>query len=273
MILDDIVAHKREEVERREAAVTQRELERVAASRPPALDLAAALRGHGVGLIGEIKRASPSRGALAPDLDAVETADVYIRNGAAAISVLTDERFFSGSLADLEAAKRTADASLRAVPILRKDFVVDRYQVVESRAAGADAVLLIVRILSDDEMARLGEEIEAWGMTPLVEVYDEEDIARIGALAPAVVGINHRNLADFRVDRSAFGRLRRLLPVTTVVVAASGVRSAADVARLGEKGADAVLVGEALVTSDDPASMVRALANAGRASRVERSAA
>jgi len=244
MILDEIVAHKRIEVAERVARTPVLELVARAEQEPAAVDFAAALRCDRISLIAEIKRASPSKGSFAPDLQAGSVASIYSRNGAAAISVLTDEHYFSGRLEDLEAAKRAVAESVRVVPILRKDFILDPYQVVESRASGADAILLIVRILTDEELARLYEKVNTLGMTALVEVHDEVDVERIRTLAPTVVGINHRNLSDFRTDLSVFSRLRRALPDETVVVAASGIRSLGDVRRMAAQRADAVLVGE-----------------------------
>lgn len=263
MILDEIVAHKRIEIAERKQRVSLSDLVSRAEQQPAAIDFATALRGEGIGLIAEIKRASPSKGSFAPDLRVESVAFTYARNGAAAISVLTDESYFSGGLGDLEAAKRAVASSGRSIPILRKDFILDPYQVIEARASGADAILLIVRILTDDELARLVEETGDMGMTALVEVHDEVDIERIEALAPAVVGINQRNLSDFCTDLTVFARLRRALPDQTVVVAASGIRSATDVANVVAQGADAVLVGEALVTAADVGEKVRELISGG----------
>ncbi len=263
MILDEIVSHKRSEIAERKGRVSLSDLVSRAEQQAAAIDFAKALQGEGVSLIAEIKRASPSKGSFAPDLQAESVASVYARNGAAAISVLTDERYFSGSLDDLEAAKQAVTDNGRSIPILRKDFILDLYQVVEARASGADAILLIVRILTDDELALLCAEIEGWGMTALVEVHDEVDVERIGALSPAVVGINQRNLSDFRTDLTVFAQLRKILPAETVVVAASGIRSAADVAHVAAQGADAVLVGEALVTAADVGEKVRELIGGG----------
>jgi indole-3-glycerol phosphate synthase len=213
-------------------------------------------------VIAEVKRASPSKGTFAPGLHAEEIAAQYAEGGATALSVLTDRRFFLGDLEDLTSVRRAVGSAL---PILRKDFLLDRRQVVESRAFGADAVLLIVRILTDDELAELLEEIRRWGMAALIEVHDEDDIARIVQRAPPVVAINHRNLSDFTVDPTAFARLRSLLPEDTVVVAASGICCAQDVADAGAAGGDAVLVGEALVTASDPLAKVRELVVGGAA--------
>jgi indole-3-glycerol phosphate synthase len=260
MILDDIAAHKREEIAQLKARVPTTELEGRADRQSAPIDFAAALRGPGVSVIAEVKRASPSKGTFSPGLHAEEVAALYAEGGATAISVLTDRRFFLGDLEDLASVRRTVGGAL---PILRKDFLLDRRQVVESRAFGADAVLLIVRVLTDDELAELLEETCRWGMAALIEVHDEDDIARIARHAPPVVGINQRNLADFAVDRTAFARLRRLLPEDTVVVAASGIGCAQDVANAGAAGFDAVLVGEALVTASDPLAKVRELVAGG----------
>jgi indole-3-glycerol phosphate synthase len=259
MILDEIVAHTRAEIAKHKRRTSEHDLRVKMASQPSVISLEKALRGDGVSLIAEIKRSSPSKGAFAPNLDAGDVASIYVQHGAAAISVLTDEQYFSGNLCDLEVAKRTVSASGHPVPILRKDFIVDPYQVLEARSSGADAVLLIVRILSDDELSALYEAVVGMGMTALVEVHDAADVERIKHLAPAVVGINHRNLSDFSTDLSVFARLREALPSETVVVAASGIRTAADVAAVGTQGADAVLVGEALVTATNIGAKVREL--------------
>ena len=263
MILDEIVSHKRGEIADRKRTVPIGELTRRAESQPAPVDFAGALRTGAVALIAEIKRASPSKGSFAPNLQAEIVAETYVENGASAISVLTDERFFSGSLADLATAKQAVARAGRSVPILRKDFILDPYQVVEARAAGADAVLLIVRILPDDELRALYADVSRWKMTALVEVHDEADIERALRLNPTVVGINSRNLSDFSVDLAIFGRLRARLPASVVAVAESGIGSAADVARVGEMGADAVLVGGALVQATDIGAKVRELVAGG----------
>ncbi|MGB2982323.1 MAG: indole-3-glycerol phosphate synthase TrpC [Candidatus Bipolaricaulia bacterium] len=263
MILDEIVSHKGGEIADRKLRAPIAELMRQAESQPAPVDIAEALGGEGVALIAEIKRASPSKGALAPNLQAETLAKIYAENGASAISVLTDERFFSGTLADLSAAKRAVASSGRSLPILRKDFLLDRYQVVEARAAGADAVLLIVRILSDDDLHELYAEVSRWKMTALVEVHDETEIERALSLNPTVVGINTRDLSDFSIDLDVFGRLRTRLPDSVIAVAESGIDSAADVARVGKMGADAVLVGGALVQAPDTAKKVRELVSGG----------
>jgi indole-3-glycerol phosphate synthase len=230
--------------------------------RQAPLDFAAALRRKGVGLIAEVKRASPSRGLLCPDFSPIELARTYARNGAAAISVLTDARFFQGSLDHLADIRQGLDVQ---IPLLRKDFIFDPYQVYEAYAFGADAVLLIAAVLADQSLAELLNLTRELGMVGLVEVHSEEELAGVLPLRPRVVGINSRNLRDFSVDLNAFGRLRPMVPDDVVAVAESGVRSAQDVQRLGEMGADAVLVGEALVTAEDPAARVRELVAGGSA--------
>lgn len=258
-ILDDILAHKRVEVAGRKQTLPLEEVQAQAASAPLPRDLVAALRGapSRPALIAEIKRASPSRGLLRPDLDPVHLAYVYQENGAAAISVLTDERFFQGSLDDLRAVRQEVD-----LPILRKDFVFDPYQVYEARAAGAAAVLLIAAMLSNEELRTLHDLINAQGMTPLIEVHNEAELQRALWLKPRLVGINNRDLRTFKVDIETTARLRPLIPGGVTLVAESGIHTPADVARLAELGVDAMLVGESLVTAEDSAGKVRELTEA-----------
>lgn len=223
---------------------------------PP--DLHAALAGPGVSVIAEVKRASPSKGDLAPGIDAVDHARAYVDGGAAAISVLTEPARFKGSLADLAAV-----AAL-GTPALRKDFTVDAYQVWEARANGASAVLLIVAALDDATLAMLHAEAEAAGLAALVEVHDEAQLARANAIGARIIGVNARDLRTFDVDRDAFARLRPAIPDDVVAVAESGIQGPDDVVRAAEQGAGAVLVGESLVTAPDPAVATRALVEAGR---------
>jgi indole-3-glycerol phosphate synthase len=230
--------------------------------RPAPLDLAAALRRKGVGLIAEVKRASPSKGLLCADLSPLSLAEIYARNGAVAISVLTDLRFFQGSLEHLARIRRGLDVQ---IPLLRKDFVFDPYQVYEAYAFGADAVLLIAALLPLEPLAEMLSLTRELGMVALMEVHSKEEIERVLPLRPRVVGINNRDLRDFSVDLNTFDRLRSLLPDGVVAVAESGVHSAEDMRRLAEMGADAVLVGEALVTAQDPAAKVQELVGAGSA--------
>lgn len=273
MILDDIMAYKRQELDHRKRAAPLAELKACSADRPQPFDLATALRGAGVRLIAEVKKASPSKGLFCPDLDPVQLAETYATNGAAAISVLTDNHFFQGELSFLQRIKsqltnpRSPIPSPQypipniqpPIPILRKDFIFDPYQVYESLACGADALLLIVAVLSDGDLAELLGLTHALGLTALVEVHDETELARALRLGPRVLGVNNRNLHDFSVDLGTFGRLRPLIPADVVAVAESGVHTAADVRLLGRLGADAVLVGEALVTAPDVAAKVREL--------------
>lgn len=257
-ILDDIFAHKRDEVARRKQIrppdVVRAEAQRAA----PPRDVIAALHASRTrpALIAEIKRASPSQGLLAADLDPLRLARTYQQNGAAAISVLTDERFFQGCLDDLDRVRQEV-----SLPVLRKDFILDPYQVYESRAAGADAVLLIAAMLSDEDLQALYGLIDALGMTALVEVHDEMELERALRLEPRLLGINNRDLRTFRVDLETTARLRPLIPAGLTVVAESGVHTRRDAASLARVGADAILVGESLVTARDPAARVRELAH------------
>ena len=259
MVLQQIVAHKRQELAQRKRAIPMAQLQVRSSDRRPPLDFAAALRGGGVRLIAEVKRASPSRGMLCPDGDPVDLATTYAAAGAAAISVLTERRFFQGDLDHLARIR----AALPDTPLLRKDFILDAYQVYEAYAHGADGLLLIAAILPDGLLAELLALAQSLGVTALVEVHDAAEVERVLHLRPRVVGINNRNLHDFSVDLATFGRLRPLLPAGVVAVAESGVHGAADVRRLGQMGADAVLVGEALVTAPDVAARVRELVDGG----------
>lgn len=230
-----------------------------AAETPAPPDFARALTAPGVSIIAEVKRASPSKGALAPDLDAAEQAAAYHAGGAAAISVLTEPEHFRGSLDDLAAV-----AALE-VPALRKDFVVDGYQVWEARAAGAAAVLLIVAALDDGALDTLIATCDEAGLAALVEVHDEAEAKRASQAGAGIVGVNARDLRTFEVDRDAFRRVRPALPDGTIAVDESGIRRPEDVRAAALAGADAVLVGEALVTAPDPRAAVATLVSAGAA--------
>ena len=255
MILDDIVARTRADLVERKRVRPLAALETEAARRAPARSLARALRQPGrIACIAEFKRRSPSAGWIAEKADPAAMARAYAAGGASAMSVLTDGPFFGGSLDDLVAARAASD-----LVILRKDFIVDRYQVVEARAAGADALLLIVAALTDPELASLLAATREAGLEALVEAHDAEEVARAVAAGAAVVGINNRDLKTFNVDRELVARLRRTVPAERVIVAESGIRDAADVARLRAAGVDAILVGEALMRSPDPAAGLRAL--------------
>lgn len=260
MILDRILAHKREEVQARAQEVPLEALRDALAAAPPVVDFAAALAQPGVTLIAEVKRASPSKGLLCPDLDPAALAATYVAHGAGAISVLTDAAFFRGSLDDLAAVKRVAGG----IPVLRKEFVIDPYQVYEARAWGADAVLLIAAALSPGQLGDLLALTHDLGMEALVEVHNEDELEAVLPLKPRVIGVNNRDLRTFRVDLRTFGRLRERYPEGCVAVAESGIHTAEDVRRVGEMGADAILVGEALVTAPDVAAKLDELVAAGR---------
>jgi indole-3-glycerol phosphate synthase len=264
MILDEIMVYKRAELEQHQSATPLAALRAQGADRAEPLDFAAALRGETVRLIAEVKRASPSRGPLRLDLDPVELAMIYAAGGAAAISVLTDERFFWGDRRFLGQIKSKTAELDRPIPILRKDFIFHPYQVFESFALGADALLLIAAVLSDTELAELSDLALDLGMTALVEVHSEDETARVLPVRSTVVGINNRDLRDFAVDLATFGRLRRLIPRETVTVAESGIRSADDVRAVAAMGADAILVGEALVTAPDISAKVEELSGIAR---------
>jgi indole-3-glycerol phosphate synthase len=261
MILDDILIHKAQEVAERKRRVPESRVRACAARAAPSLDFRGALAGPGVSVISEIKRASPAKGALNLDLDPAGLAGRYATGGAAAISVLTDERFFAGSDADLQAVRAAV-----AVPVLRKDFLVDPYQVYEARAIGADAVLLIVRALSRVQLSELQGLARALGMSSLVEVHTAEELEVAIEIGASLVGINNRDLTRMVVDLETTARLRPLVPPEVVLVSESGVKSADDVHYLANLGVDAVLVGESLVTAPDPAERLRELVLAGQSS-------
>jgi indole-3-glycerol phosphate synthase len=246
----DILAAKREELTAAKARRPLVELKAMAEEQPLPLSLAQVLRSFGVRFIAEIKRASPSKGPLRPDLDPGSLARSYAEKGAAAISVLTEGRHFGGSLEDLRAAKLALKDKL--VPLLRKDFIFDPYQIYEARALGADAVLLIATVLDNPALAELLALSYDLGMRCLVEVHDEAELERAVACGAGIIGINNRDLKTFEVDLSASLRLAPLVPRDRIVVSESGIRNREDVELLARAGVDAVLVGEALVTAEDP---------------------
>lgn len=254
MILDEIVANKRTEVANRKRRVPFAEFRTRAESVPEPRDFVGALRGDQIALIGEIKRASPSRGAINADADPIRVAVTYAENGASAISVLTDKKYFNGTPNDLKAVRVAVD-----VPILRKDFIVDEYQIFESRALQADAILLIVRILTDAQLKDYLALAHSLGMNVLVEVHEETELERALAVDARVIGINNRNLADFTVDLAMTEKLAPNIPSDKIIVAESGVFTSADVGRCARAGADAVLVGEALMRASDVGARVREL--------------
>ena len=261
-ILNQIVAKKREELAVSAAATPLATLPDAIAARPPALDFAAALRGDGISLIAEVKKASPSKGLLRADFAPAELAAAYAGNGAAAISVITDSHFL-GEPAHLTAVKESG-ASGNA-PVLRKDFIFDPYQVYEARAMGADTFLLIVDILSPAQLSELIDLGQSLGMTPLVETHSAAEIATAVDAGAGVIGINNRDLHTFITDLATTAELAPLIPPGKVIVSESGISTPDDLARLEPLGVNAVLVGEALVTADDTAAKVRSLTGAATA--------
>ncbi len=253
-VLDDIVAGVREDLARRRATTPEAELRARILDVPPALDPLPELRRPGSSVIAEVKRRSPSKGDLAEIPDPAALATAYQRGGAAAVSVLTEERRFGGSLADLDAVRAAIE-----IPVLRKDFVVDHYQLLEARAHGADLALLIVSALPGDELRGLYDDALELGLTPLVEVHDETEAERAAELGAPLVGVNARNLKTLDVDPATFGKIAPLLPDDVVLVAESGIAAATDVRRFVGEGARVVLVGEALVRDGDPEGAVRAM--------------
>jgi indole-3-glycerol phosphate synthase len=247
MILDRIVAQTRITVARARQTVPLARLEQAARAAPRPRDFAGALHSGRIGCIAEFKRRSPSAGWLREGAEPVPIAMRYQSAGAAALSILTDGPFFSGSLADLQKARAAT-----ALPVLRKDFIVDAYQIVEARAAGADAILLIVAALTDPALGALMAEAGRWGLHVLCEAHDEEEVERALAASARIVGINQRNLRTFEVDTTLALRLKQRVPPGRIVVAESGIRTAADVERLRAGGVDAILVGEALMRAPDP---------------------
>jgi indole-3-glycerol phosphate synthase len=251
--LDTILAAHRAAAARDERSLD--ELLTAGSSLPPARGFAASLRGDHLAVISEIKRRSPSKGELFPDLVPDDLARTYERGGASCLSVLTDAEFFGGSVDDLRRARAAC-----ALPALRKDFTVDARDVADARLIGADAVLLIVAALDDDELRRFHDLAHELGLDALVEVHDERELDRALDVGATLVGVNQRDLTTFSVDRDLAAKLRPAMPEDAVTVAESGVRDAADAQALRDAGYDAVLVGESLVTSADPAAAVRELA-------------
>jgi indole-3-glycerol phosphate synthase len=258
-ILDEILARTTVDLAKRKIAVPVSDLEAATRSRPRPLSLRAALAGPEMSVIAEIKRASPSRGKFPVAIEPRSLAREYIAGGAAAISVLTNQPYFQGSLGDLDATANVAHASPRTVPVLRKDFIIDPYQIVEARAHGADAVLLIVAALDDALLTEFLAAGTALGMDALVEVHDEREMERAAAAGANLVGINNRDLKTFSVDLGVSERLAPLAPDDAIVVAESGIFGPREVKRLHDAGARAVLVGEGVVTAPDRAAAVKGL--------------
>ena len=256
-ILDEIVASKRREVQRSQAAVGIERLEERIESQSQPFNPAGALWGDSVRVIAEVKRASPTRGLLRADFDAASLAASYVANGAAVISVITNVDHFQGSLEHLEAV--TLAAHPHRVPVLRKDFIFDPYQVYESRAHGADAILLIVAILAPGQLRELLELAQRFWMQCLVEVHDQRELSVALDAGAEIVGINNRDLRTFETDLQVTERLAPLVPAGKVIVSESGVSTAEHVQRAGRAGAHAVLVGEALMAAPDPGAKLREL--------------
>jgi indole-3-glycerol phosphate synthase len=254
-VLDNIVATKRAEIAAAKQARPEAALREMAAQAPPARDFFGVLGAPGpIRLIAEVKKASPSRGLIRADFRPVEIALTYERHGASCLSVLTDEQYFQGSLDDL----RNVRAAVR-LPVLRKDFILDVYQLFEARAAGADAVLLIAECLDDCNLRKLHNEAVALGMTPLVEFYEPENLPRVFDAGATLIGINNRDLHTFQTDLEHTLRLRERIPDECVLVSESGIRTRADVQRLAAAGVDAILVGETLMASSNIGRAVDAL--------------
>lgn len=263
-VLDDIILGVRQDLEARRALLPLEALKEQAAAQAPALKALEALGGEKekLTIISEVKRSSPSKGALSDIPDPAELAAAYQAGGASAISVLTEERRFKGSLADLDAVRAAV-----TIPVLRKDFTVDEYQIWEARAHGADLILLIVAALDDATLRRFLDLTHQLGMEALVETHTPEEIERARALGARLIGVNVRNLKTLEVDNSTFGKLAPLLPEDTVIVAESGVAGPEDLAAYASAGAQVVLVGEALVKAGDPTQTLQEFLAAGNEAR------
>lgn len=257
-VLDEILAGAAEDLQERMASTTIDDLKAQATKQDPALDPMPAFRADGVSVIAEVKRCSPSKGELATIKDPASLAADYAAGGAAAISVLTEKRRFGGTLDDLRAVRATV-----GVPVLRKDFITTSYQLWEARAAGADMALLIVAALEQSALESLIERALSIGLTPLVEVHDEEEVDRAVDAGATLIGVNARNLRTLEIDRGTFMRIAPRIPDTIVKVAESGVRGPHDVIEYAKSGANVVLVGETLVKDNNPRSTVADLVAAG----------
>jgi indole-3-glycerol phosphate synthase len=270
MILDEIVEAKTEELaERKQTMLLTALQERIRVQFLEEPDFTTALKGDSVRLIAEVKKASPSRGVICPNFDPIELARTYAQSGVAAISVLTEERYFGGSLEHLSTISQEMERlgvggaeinrKERIIPVLRKDFIFDPYQVYESKAYGAAALLLIVAILSDTQLTELLTLSHELGMKCLVEVHNEAEMERAVMSGAQIIGINNRNLKTFAIDLETTRRLRPLIPQDRIVVSESGIKNRGDVQKLQQWGVDAMLVGEALVAAGDVAEKVREL--------------
>ena len=257
MILEQIVADNLQELEARKRSTTLEELKQAALEQPPPLDFAAALRGDRIQLIAEVKKASPSRGIIQPDFNPVEIAQTYASNGASAISVLTEGKYFQGSLDHLKDIRQALGNN--GLPLLRKDFLHDPYQIHESRAYGADSLLLIVAILKPEELEELLLLSHQLGMNCLVEAHNEAELEIALDSEARIIAINNRDLKTFTVDLTTAERLRPLIPPDRIVVVESGIKNRSDMEKLRKWNVDAVLIGESLVSAPDIAAKMREL--------------
>ena len=270
-ILDEIVKHKRQtEIPKQKEHVSPSEVQSQAVLAPASQDFVAALKqARGVALIAEVKKASPSKGLLRAKFDPVELATNYIRSGASAVSVLTDAKYFQGNLEFISQISEALESERKRrkmlAPTLRKDFIIDPYQVYQAKLAGADALLLIASCLTDKELADLLKRTHQVGMTALVEVHTKEELDRVLPLKPRLIGVNNRDLRDFSVDLNTCINLRQHVPAEICFVAESGIHTRADVQRLAKEGIDAILVGEAIVKQANVGPKVRELSNVTQA--------
>ncbi len=257
MILDQIVADNLRELEARKSNFSLEEVKRIASKQTPPLDFASALRGDHIRLIAEVKKASPSRGIICPDFNPVAIAQTYVSNGASAISVLTETKHFQGSLNHLRDIRKALGS--KGLPLLRKDFICDPYQVYESRAYGADSLLLIVAILTPEKLGELLLLSHQLRMGCLVEVHDKTELEIALNSGARVIGINNRDLTTFTVDLTTTEQLRPLIPQDRIVVSESGIKNHGDMEKMRQWGVDAVLVGESLLSAPDIASKMKEL--------------
>lgn len=254
MILDEIMASKRDELDEVKERVPLDELLSCLSDLPSTRDLPSALRADGINIIAEIKKASPSKGIIREDFDPVEIALAYEANGATAISILTEEKFFKGSLVFLSSIREKV-----SLPLLRKDFIFDHYQLVEARVCGADAVLLIAAVLDDDTLKSLLDGASELGLSALVEVHNEEELERTVQSGAELIGINNRDLKTFVTDIETTRRLIPLVPDDRVIVSESGINTRADIESLKSAGAGAFLIGEALMREPQPGEKLKEL--------------
>jgi indole-3-glycerol phosphate synthase len=254
MILREIVANKREEVARQKEVLPLAELRQMLADRPPTRDFEGVIRDRGCAVIAEVKRSSPSKGRIREDFDPVGIARIYEDNGASAISVLTERKFFEGRAAYIPQIGRAV-----VLPLLRKDFIIDAYQISETRVLGADALLLIARILEGEQMRDFLGLASELGLAALVEVHDETDLGKAISSGARIVGINNRDLETFRTDLETSIRLARRVPKGVTVVSESGIGSRGDIERLMNAGIRAFLVGESLMREEDAGKKLREL--------------